>query len=194
VLFVGVGDRAAAGPDAIRRAAMLAAPVIAGFPVAATTLQQAGPAGATGEAGAAAAAFAEGLLLGCYRYDRYKHAPVDPGALRPRPLERVLVVLGADGDGAAGAEVAAGLGRGQLLAGLANWARDLVNAPPCDATPAALAEQARQLAADFGLGFAMLSADGLADGGFGGILGVGRGSVNEPVLVELSYAAGRIPR
>jgi len=177
VLFVGVGPRDQAGPGALRQASMLAAAHLGGAVRVATTLPDPDR--------EAAAAFAEGLLLGAYQYDRYRREPVTPGWRRPA-LERVEV-LTASSDQAA---VAEGLRRGERLAGLTNWVRDLVNASPSDTTPDDLAAAARLLADEHGLTCSVLTVPELAAGGFGGILGVGQGSRNEPRLVELAYRGG----
>jgi len=98
------------------------------------------------------------------------------------------------GSGEAGeaglAAVRAGLSRGERIGELTNWVRDLVTTPAGDASPAILADEARRLASACGLTCTVLAADELARGGFGGILGVGQGSANEPRLVELSYRGG----
>jgi leucyl aminopeptidase len=182
VLFVGVGPREQAGPGAVRQASMLAAPHLAGAARVATTLPESGRPDLDHEA---AAAFAEGLLLGAYQYGRHRSHQAAPGWRRPA-LERVEV-LTASSDRAA---VAEGLRRGERLAGLTNWVRDLVNASPSDTTPQNLAVQARLLADEHGLTCSVLTVPELAAGGFGGILGVGQGSRNEPRLVELAYRGG----
>jgi leucyl aminopeptidase len=179
VLFVGLGPSAQAGPGAIRQAAMLAGRQIATVARVATTLPAAGQ-----QAAASAAAFAEGLLLGAYQFDRYRHQPI--AVWQPVALDRIQVLA----DGSDQAAVTAGLRRGQALANLTNWVRDLVNASPSDATPAVLAGHAEQLAAEHGLACTVLAVPELTAGGFGGILGVGQGSANEPRLVELSYRGG----
>src|SRR5260370_34289442 len=57
-----------------------------------------------------------------------------------------------------------------------------------------MANQAHELADTHGLACSVMTVPDLAAGGFGGILGVGQGSRNEPRLVELSYrAAGDAP-
>jgi leucyl aminopeptidase len=140
---------------------------------------------ATADADMGAAALAEGLLLGSYRCDRYQREPVAPN-WRPSALERVLVLTSAG----AQASAAAGLRRGELIASLTNWVRDLVNGSPSEITPEHMAEQARQLARARALTCSVLGPGDLALGGFGGILGVGRGSANEPRLVEMSYRGG----
>lgn len=132
---------------------------------------------------AAASAFAEGLLLGAYQFRRYKRLPLDDAAWRPAALRQVTVLTSA-GDQAA---VSAGLRHGAVIGEATNWVRDLVTTPARDLTPADLVDVAQQLAAGAGLKFSVLDAADLEEGGFGGILGVGQGSVNRPKLVELTY-------
>jgi leucyl aminopeptidase len=177
VLFLGLGVREQAGPDDIRQAAMRAAGEMSRAARIAVALPDADQ--------AVAAAFAEGLLLGAYQFDRYRRLPVAPGWRLPA-LEHVSVLAG----GASMAAVGAGLRRGQALAGLTNWVRDLVNASPSETTPVDMANQAEELAETHGLACSVLTVPDLAAGGFGGILGVGQGSRNEPRLVELSYRGG----
>jgi leucyl aminopeptidase len=193
LMLVGLGPEAEAGPAAIRQAAMMAARQMGSAASIATTLPAAGAAVAAGAGGgadrawmAAASAFAEGLLLGGYRFGRYKRYPLDEFSQRPPPLTTVTVLAGPSGQTSA----QAGLRRGELLGRVTNWARDLVTTPAADATPADLADEARRLAASCGLSCSVLAAAELARGGFGGILGVGQGSANEPRLVELSYRGG----
>src|SRR5579859_1149799 len=179
VLFVGLGRRDPADHGAIRQAAMLTAGDVARAARAAVALPETvTPA----DADRAAAALAEGLLLGSYRCDRYQRESVAADG-RPAAVEHVLVLTSA----AARAQAAAGLRRGELTASLTNWVRDLVNASPSEATPEYMAEQARQVANAHGLACSVLGPAQLAAGGFGGILGVGQGSRNEPRLVELAY-------
>jgi len=187
VLFVGLGTRDAAGPDAVRQTAMGAARQISAAARVAVVLPETKPASANhaDPARALAAAFAEGLLLGAYRFDRYRRQPATRG-WRPLALEQVRVLTA----GSSLPAVTAGLRRGQAIASLTNWVRDLVNASPSDTTPDDMAGQARQLAESHGLTCSVLTTAGLTAGGFGGILGVGQGSRNEPRLVELSYRGG----
>ena len=194
LLVIGMGPQAECGPGAVREAAMRAAGQMTGAATIAAVLPAAvlpavGQRG-SGQNGTAelAAAFAEGLLLGAYQFDRYRHQPLTPGWRRPvTELVRVLT------DNAAVADVSAGLRRGQIVAELNNWVRDLVNASPSDSTPDDMAQQARELAAAHGLACSVLAVPELRAGGFGGILGVGQGSKHEPRLVELSYRGGDGP-
>ena len=188
VLCLGLGSRALAGPAAVRQAALLAGSLIAGYPRVAVVLPF--PASADGsDAGAVAAALAEGLELAAYGFGRYRRGP----SWQPPALAQVQVLTGAPASAAEVAAVAAGLNRGSAMAGLTNWVRDLVNASPSDSTPELMAEQARQLASEHGLDCRVLGEPELRAGGFGGILGVGQGSRHEPRLVELSYRGGEGP-
>ena len=77
--------------------------------------------------------------------------------------------------------------RGQVVAEAVCWARDLVNTPAGDMPPAQIAREAQKMARAVGLRCKVWGKPELEKGGFGGILGVGAGSVNPPRLIELWY-------
>jgi leucyl aminopeptidase len=185
VMFVGVGARAEAGPDKIRRATGKVAGRAAKYARVASTLPQATK-GAWTEG---MQAFVEGLLLGSYRFDRYKVQPVEEDGERPR-LDRVVVLGSPRWDRPSALR---SLERGQIFGEATIWARDLVNTPALEATPAFLANEARKMARDVGLQCKVWSNTDLEKGGFGGILGVGRGSENPPRMIELRYRGGSGP-
>ncbi|HET9723738.1 MAG TPA: leucyl aminopeptidase [Actinomycetota bacterium] len=175
ILLVGVGKRAEAGVDAVRRAAGKVARQLSKRGSVATTLAQAGGRNAAG----AVQAVVEGLILGAYRFDRYKSTKDDPPA-----LERVTVLGPARWDARA---AKAAIEQARIVSESATWARDLVNTPARDMTPAALAKAAEVMAKDVGLQVKVWDEKQLERGGFGGILGVGQGSVNPPRMIELAY-------
>jgi leucyl aminopeptidase len=177
VLLVGVGPKADAGPTEIRKASFKVARIATKFTTLASTLPQIGRSREE-----SARAFAEGVVLGAYRFDRYKERPIDDASKEKPRLKRAIALAGADGRALRGA-----LERGQTYAEAANWARDLVNMPALEATPGFLASEARKMAASNGLRCKIWTKAELKKGGFGGILGVGSGSVNEPRLIELVY-------
>jgi leucyl aminopeptidase len=184
VLLVGVGKRSDAGPDAVRRAIGKVAAKLSKRGSVATTLAQAGGRSAAD----AVQAVVEGLILGAYRFDRYKSKKEDPAA-----LETVIVLVPARWDAGV---VKAAIARARVVSEAVAWARDLVNTPARDMTPAVLAKAAQDMAKEVGLEVRVWDEKELEEGGFGGILGVGQGSVNPPRLIELSYrgaAASQAP-
>jgi leucyl aminopeptidase len=179
VLLVGVGGRGAAGPGAVRRAMGRAATQIAKHARVVTTIPQIAPRSFDD----AVQATVEGILLGSYRFDRYK-SKADPAK-----LERVVVLGGPRADART---ARTSLERGRVVAEAQMWARDLVNTPAIDLSPAQLAKEAQAMAKEVGLAVKVWNEAELKRGGFGGIVGVGQGSVNPPRLIELRYdGAGR---
>lgn len=129
-----------------------------------------------------AAAVAEGSLLGGYRFLEYK------SDLKPEDRrEADELTLLAPGDAAE--EAARGVARGGAVARGVNLARDLANLPPNELTPARLADRARELAVAFDLPITVLGPVEMREQGFGGILAVGQGSVNEPRFIVIDYGA-----
>jgi leucyl aminopeptidase len=178
VLVIGLGKRSEVDADRIRRAAGHMARWVGRFTSVVTTLPQVGR-----SADEAVFAFVEGFVLGSYRFTQYKSEPEKD----QRRLERVVVSGGAKWDRKAGRRA---VERAEIYAEAAIWARDLVNTPAGDATPAFLADQAKAMAAEAGLECKIWTKPDLEKGGFGGILGVGQGSVNDPRMIELRYSGG----
>jgi len=177
VLLLGLGKRAKVTTDTLRRAIGKAAPQLVKHETVATTLPQA--AGRSPED--AVQATVEGLLLGSYRFDRYKTK--EGGAEKPA-LKAVTLLGPARWDRR---RVKAAMERAEILADAVTWARDLVNTPAIDCTPDLLAEQAEKMAKEVGLEVKIWSEAELEKGGFGGIIGVGRGSEHSSRLIELKY-------
>jgi len=125
---------------------------------------------ARGQAGAEAVAL--GALLGGYTFGRYRSEPAAQPAL-------TLV--------ASGSHAAEAARRAEVLADAVTLARDLVNTGPSDLVPATFADRAGQIATEAGIGITVLDEQALAEGGYGGIIGVGQGSVHPPRLVRLEY-------
>ena len=131
---------------------------------------------------AEAAAAAEGAALGGYAFDRFRTKPV-----ARTPVGAVVVLAG----GQAKADLRRADARARTVTTAVNRARDLVNTPPSHLVPAGFAERAQTLARAAGCTVDVLDEEALADGGFGGILGVGQGSVNPPRLVAVSHRPRR---
>ena len=180
VLLVGVGPKAAASPDACRRAIGRVARQLGRRKTVATTLPQI--VGAKDQLEAVQATV-EGVLLGSYRFDRYK-SKSDGAAQR---LAKVAILGGGKTDAKAAKD---SIRRGEVIAESQMWARDLVNTPALDLPPAGLAKEAQAMAKEVGLTCKVWTEAELEKGGFGGVLGVGQGSVRPPRLIELKYSGG----
>jgi leucyl aminopeptidase len=119
--------------------------------------------------GAEAEAVALGALLGGYTFGRYTGKKPDTD----------VILLGGGTAGPAA--------RARVLADAMTLVRDLVNTGPSDLYPSTFAAEAERVAGDAGLDVEVLDEKALADGGYGGLTGVGQGSVHPPRLVRLAY-------
>jgi leucyl aminopeptidase len=155
----------------------VAARALAGAKKAAFALPVDGP-GAVG-------AIAEGVLLGAYAFDVYKEAANGSakGKNGKAPLAEAALLGGKPRDAAHKSAVARAVAVCEEL----NRARDLINTPPNDLTPAIFADIAQTAAKEHGLKVQVLDDKALVKGGYGGILGVGGGSAATPRLVKLTY-------
>src|SRR5690606_11329951 len=99
------------------------------------------------------------------------------------PLAEVTVLTPA----ADAADHRAAAERATVLAAEVARARDLVNTPANALSPEDFAAAARAAAEEFGLAVEVLDEQALTEGGYGGILGVGKGSATPPRLVRLAY-------
>jgi leucyl aminopeptidase len=165
---VGAAGDGSAPPDreALRRAAGAAVRTLAEVPVRRIALAL--PARDAAEAEAVAL----GALLGGYVFGRYTGKQAE--------TELTLLV-----NGDAGTE--AGAKRAEVLARAVSLVRDLVNTSASDLYPATFAAEAERIADAAGLGIEVLDERALAAGGYGGLIGVGQGSVHQPRLVRVAY-------
>ena len=129
-------------------------------------------------------AVALGALLGRYSFTRYRTTESN-GTRTSNGTASTnspsLTVLSA----VAGTDNAAR--RAQALADAMILVRDLVNTSPSQLYPETFAAEAARVADSAGLTIEILDDQALADGGYGGITGVGQGSVHPPRLVRLAY-------
>jgi len=114
----------------------------------------------------------EGLLLGSYSFTR-KSNP------KARALKALTVVVKAP------ERAQPVVDRALAVVGAVAVARDLVNTPPAEKSPAWLARQAGKLLA--GLEVTVRDEKALAAEGWGGTLAVGMGSSRPPRVVEATY-------
>ncbi|MEU8309697.1 leucyl aminopeptidase [Actinomadura sp. NPDC048955] len=171
IVAAGLGEDPSA--EDLRRAAGAAVRSLAGTARIAVALPASGAEGVE--------AVALGSLLGAYSFDAFR-----TGDGHKSPVEEIRLIAPASEEAA--------LGRARTLAASVTLVRDLVNTPPSHLSPEDFAGEAERVAAETGLAIEVLDEKALVEGGYGGIAGVGQGSVNPPRLVRLAYThpeAGR---
>ena len=175
LLLVGLGPAAALGPDRFRRAgaqAVRAAKHVKRLAIdPRPVLSDLEP----DQRVSALRAIAEGVGLATYRYVEFKSKPVKA------PLATISIVA------AGGARANAAIDEGMAISGAQNLARELVNRPGGTLTPVAFAAEARRIATREGLSIKVMGRAQIERLGLGGLLGVNRGSTQEPRFVEISH-------
>ncbi|MCI0686860.1 MAG: leucyl aminopeptidase [Sporichthyaceae bacterium] len=174
IVVVGLGEPGAGGSidaEQLRRAAGAAARALTGSSHVVLAL----PTATVEEL----SAVAEGGLLGAYAYLRYR---TQENGAKQQPVQTLTVVSALDDDAAREA-----LNRADITSTSVKLVRDYVNASPSDLCPETFADAARQACAPYELDFEVLDESALAAGGYGGILGVGQGSIHPPRLVRIAY-------
>jgi len=188
VLAVGIRETAEVEVDDLRRAAGLAVREAGRRGLASVALLLPGLP-ATG-VGRLIQEVAEGAVLGDWTLEEFKTTGEDfrvaaPGLVRlwlpPAAVETGAADAGPADTGVADAD------RGRILAEAQNAARELVARPPNVVTPRYLAASAERLGADFGLRVECWGPERLREEGFGALLAVARGSVEEPRLLILEH-------
>ena len=166
VLIVGMG-RGPVGPEGLRSVAGTAARSL-------TTVGRVGIALPTRTPHDVQAVL-EGVALGAYRY-------VPEGKPTGDLTSMSSVTLSTHVDGADRAAAVA-----QATSHAVVLVRDLVTTPPNQLYPESFVERARAAIGDLPIDVQVWNTEDLADGGFGGLLGVGQGSERPPRLVALRY-------
>ncbi|ACU70755.1 Leucyl aminopeptidase [Catenulispora acidiphila DSM 44928] len=178
IVAVGLGKKpgkgAALNTDTLRKSAAAAARSLAGKAKAVFAL----PAEDAEQVGA----IAEGVLLGTYAWQGLKTPRKDAKGA----LGEVVLATGA----AKQAPAKKAVERAGTVAGAVNLARDLINTPPSHLYPASFAERAQAEVKDAALAtlsIEVLDEKALTKGGYGGIMGIGKGSAKPPRLVRVTY-------
>ncbi len=172
-ILVGTGEPGTLTVDGIRRAAAAVARRASKAASVGTTLASAG----TGlDPGEAAQALAEGFVLGAYQYLDYK------GDAQPTKLKKVTVI------GTGGAQMRDAVARGATVGDAVTWARDMVNTPSKEKSPAEMVAAARKLLRGRGITVQVFEGAQLRAERFGGVLGVGQGSEQAPRFLKMTYA------
>ncbi len=121
-----------------------------------------------------AQAFSEGLFMGAYEYIELK------SDTKPRKLSTVSIV-------GSGRKMSKGVERARTTSRGVNLARNLVNRPGGDLTPVAFARVASKTAKEHGLSIKILGLSEIKKAKMGGLLGVNRGSTQQPRFVQIAY-------
>jgi len=169
IALVGLGS-APVTPNSLRRAAGSAVRQLTGVASASIALPM-----ATSED---VLAVAEGAAIGSYSFTRYRSKPQESAKL---PAANITIITSVK----AGDDV---LARAGIVARAVHDVRDLVNTPPIDLYPESFAAAAKELSKDTDVTVTVFGDKELADGRFGGIMGVGQGSTRSPRLVKVEYS------
>jgi leucyl aminopeptidase len=171
VLAIGLGKARDEWPtDVIRRAAGVAARSLSDAEAVVTTLSELDMEGCV-----------EGLILGAYRFVDFRSAKTAPKDSGLAKITALSTSSGAKATAARAADIATAVAT----------ARDLVNTPPSHLFPAEFAKRAKALGESAGLTVEILDEKALEKGGYGGIVGVGKGSSRPPRLVRLTHQGAK---
>jgi leucyl aminopeptidase len=176
VLAMGLGERSDFDPERARVAAALATRMATR--AEAKSLAWVLP--DEGDAGAVAAAIAEGTILAGWRFDRYRKPEED----EPSPQLQRLTLLGPD-------SISAAVEVGRVAAEAENRARELQELPANVATPSFLADRAAEIVATHDkVSLEILDREQISDKKMGGLEAVASGTTEEPRLIVLRYSGG----
>lgn len=170
VVLVGLGDADDVTPDALRRGVGAGVRALSGNRSVTTAV----PADDAEQV----RAVAEGIVLGGYSFTRYRS---DDETTKTPDEAVILTGLARNKVALAAVETATTIGRA------VNAARDLVNMPASDLNPVTFAEHVMSQVKGTKVKVSVSDETALERGGYGGILGVGRGSSTPPRLVTLTY-------
>jgi leucyl aminopeptidase len=137
-------------------------------------------------------AVAEGVQLGAYRFIKYLTGDRIP----KKALTEVTLGMRANGGKEAGRpqQQHDALARGISVGESVNLVRDLVNEPPNELTPAALAQAAKDVAKKHKMQITVLDRKGIIGAGMKLLDAVGRGSVNEQRFVHMVYTPAKLKK
>ncbi len=122
----------------------------------------------------------EGALLGLYTFRIYQRTEDD----RNGEGVSCIKLLAEERNKA---EFEQAIHKAQIFAHATNFARDLINEPPCVLTPSELANRAAAMAKEVGLECEIWDKAKITELGMGGLLGVSQGSAEPPRFIILRY-------
>jgi leucyl aminopeptidase len=179
IVVVGLGRRADATRETLRRAAAVGVRRARDLGARAVALEVLGDRPSTRER---AHAVVEGAVLGTYTFERYK---------REKSEKLVTELALVEPNRASARDAREGARRGEVFGRATCFARDLVNAPSNDAHPTHLAEVATTIAAEAKLELHVYDREECERMGMGAFLGVASGSAQPPKFIHLAYKPAR---
>jgi leucyl aminopeptidase len=179
VLIIGLGKKEETSLERVRQVAGKAAVQIRelGLKSFATTLPETG---AKFGLSPVSQAVVEGTLLALYRFKQFKTKDEDKNEITQFTIIKK--------DAKKIPEIKPGVGFGQIVAGAANWTRDLVNLPGNELTPRRLGREAQKIARQFGLKCKVLGLAEIRRLKMNCLLQVAKGSRQPPRFIILEYA------
>jgi leucyl aminopeptidase len=181
LLLIGLGKRDEVTNERLRQAGAIAVRQAQTVQAAAFNFAINGDAPVRTDEGAQA--LTEGILLGAYRFLRFRTGLTD--AQKFAVEKATIFIKGSEEQARAGIAVGQAVARGVI------YARDLVNNPGSVVTPKVLADEAVALGGRLGMRVLVLDKPQLTSLGFGGILAVGQGSANDPRFIVIEYGSAQ---
>ena len=174
-LLVGMGKADDLDLDDLRVTAATISQKAAGSRRVATTIADAAPSSL--DRGAVTQAIVEGVLLGGYEFLEYRSTITSK-----RSLEQVVIL------GGGGAAAKRGVERAESTASAVMWARDMVNTPARELSPAQFARAAQARLRGRSVKVEVMDVPEMRRLRLGGVLGVGQGSKASPRFVRMTYS------
>jgi len=126
-------------------------------------------------------AVTEGMLLGAYKFDKYKSFTKQTKFLKDVTLVAAKKFLN---------DTLKGSRKAQVLSDATCFVRNLVNEPPSNLPPSKISEIASDIALkgkSSGISITIYDKEKIEEMKMGALLGVNRGSVEPPVFIHLNY-------
>jgi len=131
-----------------------------------------------------AESFVTGLLLGIYQFNEFKTIERD----KIKEIEEIILLGEKDDEINL---IGEGLRTGKTVSEAVYLARDLVNGPSNEVTPSLLAEKAKTIAKDCGMGVEVLEVSQAEAMGMGAFVAVAKGSQEPGKFIVLEYNKGK---
>ena len=182
VLLVGLGKERELHEKEYRQAVRAAAKAVVGSAVSGMTSFLADVTVGKRDVSWRVAQLVEVTKDAAYRFESMKSKPADPYTLSSLTINIPQKDAVKQGE--------AGLKQGLAIAAGMQLAKDLGNLPPNICTPTYLAQQAGELAKDYGLQLEVLEREDMEKLNMGALLGVAKGSRQPPKLIVLQHQKG----